>query len=135
MARWSKRCKYYFKFMVFKFLWFSKTQYILKLFRFGEINKKPTCYKKTKYFVSVCVCVCVAVCLSVSLHYKVVSFLNEIMVWSSRMFQISSLLLGCAIYQALLLVYLPLSVDGAEHQTVSTTFLLFYISISNYFTL
>ena len=68
-----------------------------------------------------CVCVCVLVCITKSKFDG-----KEIMVRSSRMFQISSVLLGCAMYQALLLVYVPVSVDGAELQTVSTTFLLFY---------
>jgi hypothetical protein len=67
--------------------------------------------------------VCVPVCITKS---KVV--VKEIKVRTSRMFQLSSVLLGCAIYQALLLVYVPVSVDGAALQTVSTT-LLFYTLI------
>jgi hypothetical protein len=43
------------------------------------------------------------------------------MLRSSRMFQVTSALLGCAIYQALLLVYVPVSADGAELLTVSAT--------------
>jgi len=41
------------------------------------------------------------------------------------MFQLTSVLLGCAVYQAILLVQVSVSVDGAKLQTVSTTFLLF----------
>jgi len=80
-------------------------------------------------FVCVCVFVCLSVCLCVSMHYKIKRFLKEIMVRSSGMFQLSSVLLGCAIYQANLLIELHVSVDGAELQTVSTAFLLFYALI------
>jgi hypothetical protein len=95
--------------------------------------------QQTKYCVCVCVCVClcgcVCVCVCVCLcdyllcvgkHYKIKFVTQEIMVRSSRMFQLISVRLGCAIYQTILLVELPLSVDGAKLQTVSTAFLLFH---------
>ena len=52
------------------------------------------------------------------------------MVRSSRIFQLTSIPLGCEIQQAILLVNVCVSVDGAKLLTVSTTFLLFYNLIS-----
>jgi len=60
--------------------------------------------------------------------WKVVG--EEIMVLSSRIFQLTSVPLGCVIYQAILLVKVPVSVDGTKLWTVSTPFLLFHTLIS-----
>jgi len=48
------------------------------------------------------------------------------MITSCQMFQLTSVLLGCAVYQVILPVKVSVPVDGAKLMTVSTTFLLFH---------
>ena len=81
-------------------------------------------------YVVVCVCVCVfvSICVLVCITKSKV-FVKEMTVSWTQMFQFTSIPLGCAIYQAILLVQASVPVDGAEHQTVSTAFLLFYCLI------
>ena len=85
-----------------------------------ELTLKTKMLEQKKCCVCVCLSVCLLVCITKS---KVV--LKEIAVRSSRIFQLTSGPLGCAIQQTIFQVQVSLSVDGAKLLIVSTAFLLF----------
>ena len=73
------------------------------------------------WLCGVCVCVFLSICVLVCITKSKV-FVKEMTVISTQIFQFTSVPLGCAIYQAFLMVHVSVSVDGAELQTVSTAF-------------
>jgi len=72
----------------------------------------------------VCLSVCLLVCIT-----KSNLVVKEFKLRSSRIFQFTSFPLGCAILQAILLMKVSVSVDGATFQTVSTNILLLHTFI------
>ena len=71
-----------------------------------------------------CLSVCLLVCIT-----KSNLVVKEFKLRSSRIFQFTSFPLGCAILQAILLMKVSVSVDGATFQTVSTNILLLHTFI------